>query len=57
MKFKTVTELRLEATRIVSEIEETKEDVVVTKKGKPVVLMRHLDEEEFQLKKQREGEM
>ena len=40
MKFITVTELRLRATEVVREIEETREEVVVTKKGKPVVLMR-----------------
>ncbi len=50
MRFKTVTELRLKATRIVQEIEVTGEEVVITKKGKPVVLMRRLGEEEFALK-------
>lgn len=50
MKFKTVTELRLSATRIVSDIEDTGEEVVITKKGKPVVLMRKVEEEEFSIK-------
>ncbi|NIO16196.1 MAG: hypothetical protein GTN70_04230 [Deltaproteobacteria bacterium] len=50
MRFKTVTELRLKATRIVQEIEVTGEEVVITKKGKPVVLMRRVGEEEFALK-------
>ena len=51
MKFVTVSELRLRATQIISEIEKTREEVVVTKMGKPVVLMRTVEEEEFELKK------
>jgi prevent-host-death family protein len=39
MKFVTVTELKLKATQVVSEIESSKEEVVVTKNGKPVVIM------------------
>lgn len=50
MRFKTVTELRLKATKIVHEIESTGEEVIITKKGKPVVLMRRVGEEEFTLK-------
>jgi len=42
MKFITITELRLRATEIIRGIEESKEDVIVTKKGKPVVLMHNL---------------
>ena len=51
MKFKTVTELRLKAMQIVKEIEETKEAVVITKRGKPVVLMQFISDEVFNLKK------
>jgi antitoxin (DNA-binding transcriptional repressor) of toxin-antitoxin stability system len=51
MKFRTVTELRLSATKIVQEIEVSGEEVVITKKGKPVVLMRRMEQEEFALKK------
>ena len=40
MKFITVSELRLRATEVVREIEQTREEVVVTKNGKPVVLMQ-----------------
>jgi prevent-host-death family protein len=47
MKFITVTELNQRATRIVSEIESTKEEVVVTKNGKPVVLMRLVSDSDF----------
>jgi PHD/YefM family antitoxin component YafN of YafNO toxin-antitoxin module len=50
MKFITVSELRLRATEIVREIESTKEEMVVTKNGKPVVLMRFISDEEFSLK-------
>ena len=50
MKFVTITELRLKATQIVTEIETTKEEVIVTKKGKPVVLMRLVEQGEFELK-------
>jgi len=50
MKFLTITELRLRATEIVRDIETSMEDVVVTKKGKPVVLMRFISDEEFSLK-------
>jgi antitoxin (DNA-binding transcriptional repressor) of toxin-antitoxin stability system len=50
MKFLTVTELRLRATEIIREIEETGEEVVITKKGKPVVLMQFITDESFSLK-------
>lgn len=51
MKFITVSELRLRATQIVKELEETKEELVVTKNGKPIVLMRFVDDTAFELKK------
>ncbi len=54
MKFLTVTELRLKATEIIREIEQTGDDVVVTKKGKPVVLMQRVTDEVFTLKKPKE---
>jgi PHD/YefM family antitoxin component YafN of YafNO toxin-antitoxin module len=50
MKFITITELRLKATEIVREIEDTKEEMVVTKKGKPVILMQFITDEAFSLK-------
>jgi len=49
MRFVTVSELKQRATKIVSEIEATREEVVVTKNGKPVVLMRTVEEKEFAL--------
>lgn len=49
MKFITVSELRANATKIVSEIEATREEVIVTKNGKPVVLIRPVEEKEFRL--------
>lgn len=50
MKFITVTELRKKATQIVTEIESTKEEVIITKNGKPVALMRFVTDEAFRLK-------
>jgi len=59
MKFVTVSELKNKATQIVTEIENTREEVIVTKNGKPVVLMRFITDEAFSLKeneKRKEGE-
>jgi PHD/YefM family antitoxin component YafN of YafNO toxin-antitoxin module len=50
MKFVTVTELKQRATQVVSEIGSTKEEVVITKNGKPVVLMQFITDEVFNLK-------
>ena len=50
MKFITVTELKQRATQIVTEIESTREEVIVTKNGKPVVLMQYVTDEAFSLK-------
>lgn len=50
MRFITVSELRAHATAIVAEIKRKKEDVTVTKNGKPVVLIRAVEEREFVLK-------
>lgn len=50
MKFITVSELRNKATQIVAGIEDTEEEVIVTKNGKPVVLMRFITDEAFSLK-------
>lgn len=54
MKFVTVTELRQKATEIIREIEQTGETIVVTKKGKPVVLMQSVTGEIFTIKPSRE---
>ena len=51
MKFLTVTELRLKATEVIRELEMTGEEVVITKKGKPVVLMQFITQEIFSIKK------
>ncbi len=50
MKFFTVSELKQRATQIVSEIEQSKGEVIITKNGKPVVLMRFITDEVFSLK-------
>lgn len=54
MKFITVSELRANATRIVSEVETGGEEVIVTKHGKPVVLIRPVSSGEFEMKASRE---
>jgi PHD/YefM family antitoxin component YafN of YafNO toxin-antitoxin module len=54
LKFLTVSELRANATGIVKELEDTGEEVVITKNGRPVVLMRRVSESEFQLKPTKE---
>jgi hypothetical protein len=51
MKFITVSKLRNKATQVVTEIEKTREEVIVTKNGNPVVLMRFITDEVFSLKK------
>jgi antitoxin (DNA-binding transcriptional repressor) of toxin-antitoxin stability system len=53
MRFITVTDLRLNAPKITHEIEDTGEEVIVTRNGRPVVLMRRVGEEEFVLKGER----
>jgi antitoxin (DNA-binding transcriptional repressor) of toxin-antitoxin stability system len=60
MRFVTVTELKQRATQIVSQIQASGEEMVITKNGKPVVLMRNVDEKEIVLmasmeSKQRHG--
>lgn len=57
MRFLTVTELKQRATQIISEIESTKEEVVITKNGKPVALIQFTSNHDFALKDTRkEGE-
>ena len=55
MRFITVTELRADAPRIIREIESSGEEVIVTKNGKPVVLIRPVSEGEFELKGGKHG--
>jgi len=50
MKFITVSDLRNKATQIVAEIEKNREEVIVTKNGKPVVLLRFINDDVFSLK-------
>jgi prevent-host-death family protein len=52
MKFITVTELKNRATQVVTEIESSKEEVIVTKNGKPVVLIRLISGNEFLLREE-----
>ncbi len=50
MRFITVTELKQRATQIISEVESTKEEFVVTKNGKPVALIQFTSNYAFALK-------
>lgn len=49
MRFVTVSDLKQRATKIVTEIMTTGEEVVITKNGRPVVLLRTVEEKEFAL--------
>ncbi len=53
MKVITVSELKLKATQIVSEIESTKEEVIITKNGKAVAWIQYFSEDEFSLTKKK----
>jgi prevent-host-death family protein len=55
MKFVTVSQLRADAPRIIGELEKTGEEVVITKKGKPVAILRRATEDMFQLKPDETG--
>ena len=55
MRFITVTELKQKATQIISEVESTKEEVVVTKNGKPVALIQFISNNAFALKESTQG--
>lgn len=55
MKFITVSKLKNKATQVVTEIEKTREEVIVTKNGTPVVLMRFITDEVFSLKEDEKG--
>jgi len=55
MKFITVSELKQRATQTVTEIVNSREEVVITKNGKPVVLMQFIEEEAFTLKDKKGG--
>ena len=51
LMFKTVSELRQQATQIVAEVERTGKQVIITKNGKPVVVIRRVMEDELSLDK------
>ncbi len=51
LKFVTVSELRLKATQIVAEVERTGKQVIITKNGKPVVVLQRVTENELSLDK------
>ncbi len=51
LKFVTVSELRQRATQIVAEIEKSGKQVIITKNGKPVVVIQRVTEDEMSLDK------
>ena len=51
LRFMTVTELQQKASQIVAEIEKTGKQVVITKNGRPVVVLQQVSEEEISLDK------
>jgi prevent-host-death family protein len=51
LKFKTVSELQKEATQIVAEIEKTGKQMIITKNGRPVVVLQRVSEEDMSLDK------
>jgi prevent-host-death family protein len=51
LRFVTVTELQQRATAIVAEVERTGKQVIITKNGKPVVMIQRVTEEELSLDK------
>ena len=55
MRYATVSELQRQATRIVAELETTREEVVITKKGLPVAVLRPLGKDELQLVPAKKG--
>ena len=54
MKFITVSELKNKATQIISELQKTKGELIITKNGKPVVLMELISEDAFMLREKAE---
>ncbi len=51
LKFVTVSELRLRATQIVAEVEKSGKQVIITKNGKPVVVLQRVTEDELSFDK------
>ena len=51
LKFITVTELQQRATQVVAEVERTGKQAIITKNGKPVVVMQRVTEEDLSLDK------
>jgi prevent-host-death family protein len=47
LKFRTVTELKQQATAIVAEVERTKQQIIITKNGRPAVVISPAREEDF----------
>lgn len=54
MKFIGVSDLKKYCTAVINEIQKNGEEVIVTKKGVPVALIRPVNEDEFVLKQKGE---
>ena len=53
IRFLTITEFKARATAVVAEVKRTGRQVVVTVKGKPAVIISPVNEEEFEVVKQK----
>jgi prevent-host-death family protein len=49
LRFVTVSGLRQRATQIVAEVESTGTQIIITKNGRPVVVLQRITEEELSL--------
>ena len=54
-RFLTVTELTQRTTEIIREVETTRKEVIITKKGKPVAVICPFSEREFEFKGAKHG--
>ncbi len=54
-KFLTVTELAQRTTGIIRELETSGEEVIITKRGKPVAVIRLFSESQFRLEGGKHG--
>ncbi len=51
LKFRTVSQLKQQATQFVAEVERTGIKIIITKNGRPVAVLQRVSEEELSLDK------
>jgi len=51
LKVKTVTELQKEASKIVTDVETTGQQVIITRNGKPVAVLQRVTENDLSIDK------